>query len=168
MIKYNNILLMQTGENEPIVINLNEIEMNAQQNDSTMGILATQAEYTFSNYEYIIYLSSSPRIWELRRPQPDNFNSYYYKYVTETTYNQTNLNKFKTEVDNIYDLELTFIAQSIGVSITVALVVILTAVTMGGAANAGLVALGLTGAALQTALDLERACKNAHYYYFLV
>lgn len=170
--KKKKILTLEEDGKNAIVIDLNAIEEDTS-NDATdgaggIGIMATSGENTFSNYEYEIDLSVSPNKWELRRPQPNSFFDTYYKKVTETSSNRTNLNEFKKAVEDINSLEWQFIGYNTGIAISAALTVILTAVTAGGAVSTGLVALGLSGKALDVALKIHERCEDAHYYYFKV
>lgn len=164
--KKTNVLIMEIEGKDPIVIDLTE-ELS-QTTPVTTLFEPTTGENTFSNYEYDIDQAQSPDEWELRRPDPNNFNSTLY---FRTHYNSTigsDLYNFKYAVEDINMLEWEYIGLSVGIGLTAAITVILTVITFGGSISAGLVALGLTGQALYTAIELGERCEDAHYYYFEV
>lgn len=172
--KNTNIITSQVkgDDTSEIEVDLNELaKLEESYKESTSGGVSTLAstlkQDTFSNYEYTITFSS-PEKWQLRRPNPDNILKWYYKDVTKTTKNSTNLSNFKKSVDDLNYYELMFIGSASGVAI-LTIVSFIVASISGGAGFAGLlVAAGVTGAAYNYAMQMNRAANNAHYYYFQV
>lgn len=164
--KKTNVLTMKVAGKDPVVIDLTEELL--QTTPITTSFSSTTGENTFSNYEYDIDQTHNPNYWELRRPDPNNFNSTLF---IRTHYNSTigsDLYNFRDAVEDINMLEWEFIGLSLGVGLAAAITVILTAIHIGGSIAVGLVALGLTGEALQTGVELGERSEDAHYYYFEV
>lgn len=130
---------------------------------------ASIEEKTYSNYEYKIEYGT-PNNWELRRPQDNSVLNLYYFTVDQTSTLLPDLNNFKSAVDEINDLELKYIGASASVPILTLFTIILAATGAGAGPSVGaaLFAAGVTGAAYNYAIDLERRCDDAYHYYFSV
>jgi hypothetical protein len=153
-----------------VVLDLDKLEREAASKtadpeNSSIGILAsTLEENTFSNMEYTITYSS-PQKWQLRRPQPGTLNSTYYKNVTRTSSNSTTLDNFKSQVDQLNDAELKFIGSAAGAGITWLASLVIASLSGGAGVATALVAAGITGAAYNYGIAVERHAKNALHYY---
>ncbi len=164
--KINNTLSLEWFElnnkknSEKLFLNLN---------DHVYATSAYSEENTFSNYEYkIVY--GSPNNWELRRPQDNSALNLYYFTVNQTSALLPDLNNFKDAVDDINDLELRYLGASASVPLLTLFTIILAATGAGAgpSVSVALVAAGVTGAAFNYAIDLERRCDDAFHYYFNV
>lgn len=126
---------------------------------------ATVKENTFSNFEYTITFGSKEK-WQIRRPKGDSLVNYYYKNVTRTSSNKSNLNNFKNQVDIINDAELKMFG-SFGSSVGFTLLGIILSVPSAGSGTltSALAAAGAYGAGLSQGLRISRAAKNATIYY---
>lgn len=130
-------------------------------------------ENTFINYEYTIYYSK-PIKWNIRRPQANPINWYYYD-TTETSVNRSDLYNLKNEVDKINDVEWKILAAipTAILSTIYAIGTVQAALTSGGtlsqAAWTSIIASVSAGAAVVIlCLDLQRYCKNAYDYFMRI
>lgn len=174
--KKKNILTTEIkgDKSSKVVIDLNEIEALAASlglddtEEGSFGTLAsTLTENTFSNMEYTITYSS-PQKWQLRRPQPGTLNSTYYKNVTRTSTNSKNLDNFKKEVDLLNDYEFKFIGAAVTTGVAWLATLVIASLSGGAGVAVGLAAAGVTGAAYNYGIAVERHAKNALHYYWSV
>ncbi|MFS0836731.1 geobacillin-26 family protein [Paenibacillus sp. 1P03SA] len=166
--KEKNTLKLEVENQEPILLDLNAISKSTNSNNNVISPQASLGQNTWSNFEYDINMVS-PSIWELRRPDPQSpVTMRYYKKVTQTTGNQGTLKEFKTAVDDINMLEYQVIGYASASVLTTIIGVIVTGISAGTGAGTMIVALGLTGKMLDTALKLDRRCNDAYYLYFQV
>src|SRR5699024_11076541 len=127
---------------------------------------ATTKQNTFINYEYTI-THSFPEKWQLRRPQDGSLAKYYYKNVTRTTKNKSDLINFQSRVESINALEWTFIGSSLTTVGLSWLTFILSVPTAGaGSLASGLAALGAYGATNTAMIKIHGHVNKARTYYF--
>lgn len=160
--KLNNTVTLEITGQAPLIIDLN------QSIEPTFTTFATSGEKTYSNFEYEIDLSANPRVWTIWRPQPGSFVDLYHRTITQTTSNLSNLNSFKSSVESINSLEVKFLISASLSVLSSVVTVISTALSAGVGAASLLVSLGLVGATLNYALDLNEACEDAYYWYWSV
>ncbi|MGM0830599.1 MAG: geobacillin-26 family protein [Bacillota bacterium] len=176
--KKSNTLKIEEKGKETVSIDLEEVsnkyvEENVISEDTTkssdFGIMAaTTKQNTWINYEYTI-THSSPEKWQLRRPKGDSLVNYYYKNVTRTSSNASNLDKFQTAVENIDYYEWRAIGTSLSTVGLSWLAFILSVPTAGaGTLTAGLAALGAYGATADALLKLHKNANLASTYYHRV
>ncbi|NLP52076.1 geobacillin-26 family protein [Bacillus sp. RO1] len=173
--KKRNIITTEIkgDKSSKVEIDLNELEALASElNDTTaeggfVTLASTLQENTFSNMEYTITYSS-PQKWQLRRPQPGSLYKTYYKNVTRTSSNSKNLDNFKKEVDLLNDYEIKFIGAAVGSGIAWLAALVIASLSGGAGVAVGLAAAGVTGAAYNYAIAVERHAKNALHYYWSV
>lgn len=170
--KKNNELTTEVKGNKSsqVKIDLDEVDSSDFSDDQQGDIstfAATRVENTYSNYEYTITYTS-PQKWQLRRPKPNTLNSTYYKNVTLSKKNSGNLNNFKKQVDLLNDYELKFIGAASGATILWLASLVVASLNGGAGVAVALVAVGVTGAAYNYGIAVERSAKNAQHYYFSI
>lgn len=179
--KTTNILTIKENGKEPIIIDLNKTSeeyianetiktdvSNTQSNLISAYSLwtPTTKQDTFINYEYTI-THSSPEKWQLRRPNGDSLYRYYYKNVTRTSSNGSDLLKFQGYVENIDYYEWKAIGGSLTTLGMSWLSFILSVPTAGaGTLTTGLAALGAYGATLDALVQVHKNANLARGVYF--
>jgi len=169
--KKTKVLTVTDEGKEPITIDLNDISTDINDNATieTINLSSfnpTSGENTFSNYEYDIDQSKSPDKWELRRPDPDEFNSTYYFRVDEKSSTKNGLYKFRDAVKSLNSAEWKLIAYTgLGGALSIFAIAV-TAVSGGLGLTAFVAAIPVLGFALDAAIDVYEACDDANYWYW--
>jgi len=162
--KVKNTMLMENEGEEPVFIDLSKaMDLKGQIENDEIKV-GTQAsvvsEYTYSDYEYEITMSN-PKKWKILRPKPSG-SGQFYKQTTQGTHNSTNLESFKSSVDQIDELEKTAIGI-LGFSVVVA--ALITIASAGIASAAVWAAFGISVAEIGILVALDSACADAEWYY---
>ena len=134
------------------ILDLNAIAESIE-NDISLAANDHMYQHTFSNREYDIYYYSSYTSWELRSKDSR-------KTRTQTSSNISNLESFRSAVEDVNSAEYEIIIN-IG---TTAAITAITAYLTGGLA-AGLAAAGGSAAVATAFTDLNSACNTADYYF---
>lgn len=162
-------MLMENDGEEPIFIDLSkamELKRQIENDEIKVGTMASVvSEYTYSDYEYEITMSS-PKKWKIFRPKPDG-SGQFYKQTTQIqgTQTSTNLESFKSSVDQIDELE----KSAIGVLGFAVFVAALITIASGGVASGAVwAAFGIAVADIPILVMLDGACSEAEWFYGLI
>lgn len=133
-------------------LNLNTIAENIE-NEISLAASDHIYQHTFVNREYDIYYYTSYTSWELRSGD-------LRKTRTQTSSNISNLESFRSAVEDVNSAEFDIIG-SVGAT---AAATALTAFLSGGLA-AGIAAAGGSAAVVSAFGSLNSACNSADYYF---
>ncbi|MDQ0227292.1 geobacillin-26 family protein [Metabacillus niabensis] len=172
--KETNILTIEEEGKEKVVLDLGDISKDyvADETISTSpkvrAAASTTKQNTFINFEYTITHGSKEK-WQLRRPKENSLVNYYYKNVTRTSSNASNLKSFQSNVESINYYEFVAIRSSLTATELSWLAFILSVPTAGaGTLTAGLAALGAYGSTLNALIKLHTHANYARTYYHRV
>lgn len=168
--KLTNVLTTKVEGQEEVVLDLNAIakEQLKIESENEMNALAGKLEEnTWTNFEYTINYGS-PNKWQMRRPNGNSLTSILYYNVNETNKNKSNLKGFKDSVDSLNDYERRFIGAVTGVGILTIASLVVAAINGAAGVAVGITAIGISGAAYNYCISMERAAKRAYHYYWQV
>lgn len=172
--KTANVLTITEDGKEPIVIDIDKavneylesqnttLEELEQAQVQSRGVI--REENTYTNYEYTISKSGSTESWQIRTPKGSSLTALNKKTKTYNSSTKSNLNSFKSKVDQIDKLELQILG---GITLTFffTCATVILAGTSAGAVATGLAAVGAAGTTANRFLTLFAAQKDAKLYY---
>lgn len=119
-------------------------------------------ENTWSNFEYTKYTDGT---WQLRRPN-NGILTWYYLNIRETSSNRGELLRYQDFVENLNAAETAYFIASAGAGASIALAIIASIGTAGGASPAAiLTAAGATGAMLAAGLVMANCMESCYDQY---